>query len=97
MASRGIDKKGVIEAMSLETGYPEQIISTVVDAFIHVVVEGTLSGSEVKIRHLGTFYPYQTKSRSIYNPSREECVQTTGRATVNFRLSPTFQKKLQES
>lgn len=62
-----INKKALIEQVSLKTGQPKNYVETVLDATLEEIMRSLEQRESVSIQNFGTFYIQQRRESCIFN------------------------------
>lgn len=67
-----INRKALIEQVSLKTGQPKNYVETVLDATLEEIITSLKQGESVSIQNFGTFYIQQRGGSCVFkfNPSQ---------------------------
>ncbi len=79
-----INKESLIKAIAVDTGYPVEIVSTVVEAMLQNITRNISRGERVKFSGFGTFAPKSRAARVGRNPHTGEKVPIPPRVVPVF-------------
>ena len=87
-------QKEIIQMLSEQTGYKEEVVATVIEGMIDMIIEQVINEETVVIRKLGTFYQAKRKEREYYSVTSKKMVFSPATRTPRFKVAPSFKEKV---
>ena len=89
-----ISKKDIVNGIKLDVGTSSKNIHKITDEIIDIISEILKNEKKITLKNLGTFHLRHKKERYGRNPKSKEKYLISSRNTVNFRISNSLKKKL---
>ena len=93
MYKKNIVKKDIINNLSKQTGFSDQISKKLINDLINILIEN-IKLSHVNLKNIGSFVKKKKNERTGRNPKTKEVFTITSRYSVKFKLSKNLSKKL---
>lgn len=87
----------IANKISVATGLSKVETETVVEGFIHCVIEALKNNESIEIRGFGTFKVKERNPRSARNPKTGATVELGKRYVPMFKVSKEFKKLVNEN
>ena len=85
-----MNKKELIRAVSVKTGFSQKDITEVVETILNVIVDEVKNGKEVSITGFGKFIANTRNARNGVNPKTGETIAIKESRVPKFRAGSAF-------
>ncbi len=89
--------KALYKEIAKDSKYYQYEVEDILQSYFRVVTKNLLNGVPVKVLHLGSIVPFESKARNLYNMHTKEIGVLSSRLTAKFVPSKYLLRQLNPS
>jgi len=93
---QNIGKKEIIYKLTSVIGFSSKNIKKITDDIIDIIVSNLIYQKKINLKNLGSFYIIFKNKREGRNPKTKEKFIITSRNTVQFKVSDSLKKRVNQ-